>query len=183
MLLQTPRQSERQVMRVSAISQRPLPQTLETKQSSGHESTLSAPLSQMPSPQFRQSLPQVSPTAQIPSQFASQSRGQLARVSPDSQAPLPQTLPEAQSRGQLRLLSDPSQTPLPQATVEQSWGQVRELSNAEQRPSPQLAVVEQSRGQLVTVSLSSQSPSPQLARQSRLQVCPPSLVLQTLSPQ
>jgi hypothetical protein len=74
--------------------------------------------------------------------------------------------------------------PLPQLSVlEQSWGQVREFSNAEQRPSPQLAVVEQSAGQDTDVSLSSQSPSPQLARQSTLQVCPPSLSLQTLSPQ
>jgi hypothetical protein len=182
--LQTPRQSDGQVLRVSAISQRPLPQTLGTKQSAGHESTLSVLLSQTESPHFAQSLGQTSLTSQTPSQFASQSRGQLARVSPDSQAPLPQKLPEVQSLGQLRLLSAPSQMPLPQvAVVEQSWGQVRALSNAEQRPSPQLAVVEQSRGQLVAVSLSSQLPSPQLARQSRLQVCPPSLLLQTLSPQ
>jgi hypothetical protein len=183
-LLQTPRQSDGQVLRVSAISQRPLPQTLATKQSLGHESALSVLPSHRPSPQFRQSLLHTSPRSQKPSQVGSQSRGQVARVSPESHAPLPQKAPATQSLGQLRTLSDPSQTPLPQLPVlEQSCGQVRELSKAEQRPSPQLAVVEQSAGQEVDVSLSSQSPSPQLARQSALQLCPPSFLLQTLSPQ
>jgi len=97
---------------------------------------------------------------------------------------LPHNAPTTQSLGQLRVLSDDSQRPLPQVPAAvQSCGQVRMLSKAEQRPSPQLEVVEQSRGQLAAVSLSSQLPSPQLARQSTLQVCPPSLLLQTLSPQ
>jgi hypothetical protein len=160
-LLQTPRQSARQLPRVSPPSHTPLPHTFATKQSSGQESAVSVS-SHRPLPHEAQSMA-------AHESFTSQTPSQLAAM---------------QSIGQLRTLSDELQTPSPQVVAAaQSRGQVRMLSKEPHTPSPQLAVVEQSRGQLLVVSLSSQSPSPQVARQSTLQLWPPSSRLHTASPQ
>jgi hypothetical protein len=159
--LHTPAQSALQLVRVSLGSHTPLPQMLATKQSTRQESTDSV-LSHSPLPHEAQSRGHGSLTSQTPSQLllVPQSCGQLSRLSDELQTPSPQGVAIEQSRAQLRVFSDALHT-----------------------PSPQLEVVAQSLGQLRVVSLPSQSPSPQLARQSTLQLWPPSSRLQTASPQ
>lgn len=160
-LLQMPRQSDAQLPRVSTPSHKPLPHTLGKKQSRAQESWSSLSKLHTPSPHEPQSVSHSSSTSHTPSHV----------------------LGTKQSTEQLTLFSEAEHRPSPQPEGAQSAGQPRAFSDAAHLPSPQLDVVEQSAGQVRRLSLPSQSPSPQVARQSTLQLWPPSLLLQTLSPQ